>query len=94
MSSGIAVSILLHSVFIPVNPYFGHDIGDKSIYVCIAQNYDFSCFNWWVFKDGQSIIVCTYMPRQGVILEQEVCSTTPIKIKRIFSLGSNSKPPK
>ena len=35
-----------------------------------------------------------YMPRQGVILEQEVCSTTPIKIKRIFSLGSNSKPPK
>ena len=51
---------------------------------CIAKKYDFSCFNLWICRDGQSNTVY-YAPYwfegQKVILEQEVFSTTPIKNK-------------
>ena len=54
--------------------------------MCVAKKYyNFFCFNWWICRDGQSITVYApyWFEGQGVILEQEVCSTTPLKLKVI-----------
>ena len=41
--------------------------------------------NWWICRDGQIITVLVYarywFELQEVILEQEVCLSTPIKIE-------------
>ena len=53
--------------------------------VCIATKYKFSCFNCGISRNGQSITVCApyWFEGQGVILEQEVYSTTPFTLSTI-----------
>jgi len=34
----------------PEHPYFGYNIGNKSIYC--NKKYDFSCYYWWICRDG------------------------------------------
>ena len=44
----------MHSVFMPENPYFGHNILGLTVYF-EEEKDDFSCFNWWICGDEQSI---------------------------------------
>ena len=50
----LAVLIPLHPVFMSENPYCGHNIGLKIMYY---KKIYFTCFNWRICRDGQSITV-------------------------------------
>ena len=78
MSSGSIISPVSCIQFYARKPYIGQHVGNNSL--CCNKIW-FSCFNLWICGDGQSINVYApyWLEGQWVILEQEVCWTTPFK---------------